>query len=151
MYQNPDPCRAYSRMGNAYLKQSDHEKAKYCYEKSLTEHRTPETRARLSEVERVIQEEKRRAYVDPGVSLEEKRKGNECFQRGEYATAVRHYNEAIARNPADSRIYSNRAACYQKLAEFGLALKDCEECIRLDPGFGELVVSGWWLVVGGWF
>ena len=132
-----DPSRAYSRMGNAYLKKGDYEKAKYCFEKSLTEHRTPETRARLSEVEKVIQEEKKKAYINPAVSLEEKSKGNECFQKGDYATAVKHYNEAIARNPGDSKIYSNRAACYQKLAEFGLALKDCEECIRLDPNFGE--------------
>ena len=137
-----DTSRAYSRMGNAYLKKCDHEKAKYCFEKSLTEHRTPETRARLSEVEKLIQEEKKKAYINPEVSLEEKTKGNECFQKGDYATAVKHYNEAIARNPTDSRIYSNRAACYQKLAEFGLALKDCEECIRLDPNFG-----GFWLLL----
>lgn len=125
-------------MGNAYLKKSDAEKAKYFYEKSLTEHRTPETRAKLSEVEKLIQEEKKKSYINPEISLEEKTKGNECFQKGDYAGAVKHYNEAIERNPEDYKIFSNRAACYQKLAEFGLALKDCERCIELDPNFGEL-------------
>lgn len=36
-------------------------------------------------------------------------------------------------------MYSNRAACYTKLAAFDLGLKDCEKCVELNPKF----IKGW--------
>ena len=76
-------AKAYTRMGNAYLKQEDFENAKLCFEKSLTEHRTPETKTLLSEVEKVLKEKKRREYINPELSLAEKEKGNAAFKKGQ--------------------------------------------------------------------
>ncbi|XP_076442468.1 stress-induced-phosphoprotein 1-like [Babylonia areolata] len=128
-------AKALARAGNAYMKMEDYEKALTFFNKSLSEHRSGDVVKKVQEVEKLVKEKERLAYINPELALEEKQKGNERFQKGDYPTAIKHYTEAIKRNPDDAKIYSNRAACYTKLMEFNLALKDSEECIRLDPKF----------------
>ncbi|XP_055917959.1 stress-induced-phosphoprotein 1 [Eupeodes corollae] len=128
-------AKALSRIGNSYRKLEDYKQAKTYYEKAMSEHRTPEIKTLLSEVEAKIKEVERRAYIDPAKAEEEKELGNELFKKGDYSNAIKHYTEAISRNPDDPKLYSNRAACYTKLAAFDLGLKDCEMCIKLDSKF----------------
>lgn len=128
-------AKALARMGNAYRKSGDLKNAKMAYEKALTEHRTPDYRSCLSEIEIAIKKADEEAYINPAAAEEEKAKGNELFKAGDFSNAVKRYTEAIRRNPSDAKIYSNRAACFTKLMSFDLALKDCEKCIELDPGF----------------
>lgn len=128
-------AKAFTRIGNAYKKLENWEMAKTHFEKALSEHRTPEVNVLLCEADKIIKENKRREYIDPVKAEEEKEKGNHFFKTGEFQTAVKHYTEAIKRNPDDPKLYSNRAACYTKLAAFDLGLKDCDKCIELDKSF----------------
>ncbi|CRK94060.1 CLUMA_CG007583, isoform A [Clunio marinus] len=132
-------AKAFTRLGNSCKKLGEFKQAKINFEKSLSEHRTPEVKTLLSQVEAIIREEERRAFIDPEKAEEEKEKGNEYFKKGDFSSAVKHYTEAINRNPDDPKLYSNRAACYTKLAAFDLGLKDCEMCIKLDEKF----IKGW--------
>ncbi|GBC09925.1 hypothetical protein RclHR1_09200010 [Rhizophagus clarus] len=128
-------ARAYGRIGNAYSKLDKLDEAIKYYQKSLTEHRTPDTLKKLNDAEKLKVKREKEAYYDPELSDKAREEGNELFKKNDFANAVAKYTEAIKRNEKDKRAYSNRAACYSKLMAYPEAIKDCETCISLDPTF----------------
>ncbi|GAA0157068.1 hypothetical protein LIER_14412 [Lithospermum erythrorhizon] len=134
-------ARALTRKGTALAKMAktskDFEPAIETFQKALTEHRNPDTLKRLNDAEKAKKELEQQEYFNPEIADEEREKGNQLFKEQKYPEAIKHYNEAIKRNPKDYKAYSNRAACYTKLGAMPEGLKDAEKCIELEPSFSK--------------
>ncbi|CAD5196981.1 unnamed protein product [Musa acuminata subsp. malaccensis] len=134
-------AKALTRKGTALVKLSkcskDYDIAIETFQKALTEHRNPDTLKKLNDAERAKKELEQQEYFDPKIADEEREKGNELFKQQKYPEAVKHYTEALRRNPKDPKVYSNRAACYTKLGALPEGLKDAEKCIELDSSFSK--------------
>ncbi|KAJ2894431.1 Heat shock protein sti1 like protein [Zalerion maritima] len=128
-------AKSYARIGTAYDKQGDLTKAIENYQKSLTEHRTPDVVSKLRAAERKNIDDAKKAYIDPEKAEEAREDGNAKFKAHDLPGAVAAYTEMIKRAPEDPRGFSNRAAAFAKLLEFPSALEDCAKAIEKDPKF----------------
>ncbi|KAF3167123.1 Hsp90 cochaperone [Orbilia oligospora] len=128
-------AKAYGRIGTAYHKLNDLSKAIEYYQRSLTEHRTPDILTKLRTVEKLKIQSEKEAYVSPEKAEEARLDGNEKFKIADWPGAVEAYTEMIKRAPSDARGYTNRAAALQKLMSFPSSIDDCRKAIELDPGF----------------
>ncbi|KAJ2727076.1 Hsp90 cochaperone [Coemansia sp. Benny D115] len=128
-------AKALGRIGTAYSKQDNLDKAIEFYGRSLTEHRSADILTKMRTLEKERKQREEEAYLDDAKANEARERGNELFKAAKYAEAQAEYSEAIKRNPKDPRNHSNRAACLTKLMAFPDAIKDCENCIKLDPTF----------------
>ncbi|KAG8956655.1 Hsp90 cochaperone [Tulasnella sp. 424] len=128
-------AKAFGRIGSAYVKKGDLGQAISYFQKSLTEHRTPDILKKLNETEKLKKEQDKKAYIDPELADKAREEGNALFKGGDFAGAVKAYTEAINRAPDDPRGYNNRANAYTKLVALPEALKDAEQAITVDPKF----------------
>ncbi|KAJ7781665.1 activator of Hsp70 and Hsp90 chaperone [Mycena metata] len=133
-------AKAYGRIGSAFQKKDDLVSAIKYFQKSLTEHRTPDILNKLRDVERIKVDADKQAYIDPAKSATAREEGNVLFKAGDFAGAVKLYTESIKRDPSDARGYNNRAAAYMKLAAFPEGLKDVNEAIKTDPAFTKAYI-----------
>lgn len=128
-------AKAFGRMGSAYEKQGDYTNAVEYYNRSLTEHRTPEILAKLRAAEKTKITSERDAYIDPAKAEEARELGNQKFKELDWPAAVEAYTEMTKRAPDDPRGFSNRAACLIKLLTLPSAVADCDEAIKRDKHF----------------
>lgn len=128
-------ARAFSRIGTCYEKLGDLAQAITNYQKSLTEHRTPDILNKLRAAEKAKITAEKEAYVNPEGAEKARELGNQKFKEADWPGAVEAYSEMTKRAPDDPRGYSNRAAALIKLMTFPGAVADCDEAIKRDPKF----------------
>jgi len=63
------------------------------------------------------------------------RLGNKAFAEKNYEEAIKHYSDAIKRDPDNHVLYSNRSASYGGKGDWKASAEDAKECIRVDPAF----------------
>eukprot|EP00029_Vermamoeba_vermiformis_P007801 TRINITY_DN3475_c0_g1_i1.p1 TRINITY_DN3475_c0_g1~~TRINITY_DN3475_c0_g1_i1.p1 ORF type:complete len:452 (-),score=92.98 TRINITY_DN3475_c0_g1_i1:105-1460(-) len=66
-----------------------------------------------------------------------KNKGNTCFQSGNYEEAIQHFSAAIALDPTNHILYSNRSGSYASLKNYIKALEDADRTIQLNPNWAK--------------
>ena len=66
-----------------------------------------------------------------------KQKGNELFEKKMYPQAEKAYSDALAFDPLDAVLYSNRSACRVHQDEYRGALRDAEKCIKYNPDWAK--------------
>ena len=128
-------AKSYARIGSAYEKKGDLVQAVDNYNRSLTEHRTPDVLNKLRVAERAKTEADKQEYIDPEMAEAAREEGNKKFKETDFPGAVAAYTEMVKRAPEDPRGYSNRAAAFIKLFEFPSAVEDCNLAIKKDPKF----------------
>ncbi|PNS15631.1 Heat shock protein sti1 [Sphaceloma murrayae] len=128
-------AKAFGRIGSAYERKDDLGNAIINYQKSLTEHRTPDILNKLRAAEKAKIKAEKDAYVDPQKAEEARELGNQKFKDQDWPGAVEAYSDMVKRAPDDPRGYSNRAACFIKLLAFPSAVQDCDIALQKDTKF----------------
>lgn len=128
-------AKAFGRMGSSYEKLGDLANAIANYNKSLTEHRTPDVLNKLRAAEKAKLKSEKEAYINPEEADKARELGNQKFKEADWPGAVEAYSEMTKRAPEDPRGYTNRAAALIKLMTFPSAVADCDTAIAHDPKF----------------
>ncbi|KZP31804.1 hypothetical protein FIBSPDRAFT_1037356 [Athelia psychrophila] len=70
-------------------------------------------------------------------AAELKDEGNKFYAQKQYAEAYDKYGAAIAQDPNNAILYSNRAACSLGQQKYGLAIDDAEKATSLNPSYAK--------------
>ncbi|KAL4533809.1 hypothetical protein Ndes2437B_g03133 [Nannochloris sp. 'desiccata'] len=70
-------------------------------------------------------------------SDELKSKGNTAFSAGKFEEAIQHFSDAIAVDPNNHVLYSNRSACFSSLMRYQEALDDAEKVVSIKPDWAK--------------
>lgn len=68
---------------------------------------------------------------------EKKQHGNTAFHAKQFEEALACYSEAIVLDPQNHVLYANRSACHGAIGGWDDAVKDANECVRLDGCYAK--------------
>lgn len=69
---------------------------------------------------------------------EYKQQGNDAFKKQDFTTAIDFFSKAIAASETPNHVlYSNRSASYASIHKYNEALKDAEECVKINPTWAK--------------
>lgn len=67
--------------------------------------------------------------------------GGDYYRQGDYAAAVREFQEAVRKDPSYSKAYINLGLAYRRLGDFESALKNYDKAVEMSPGSAEIKLS----------
>jgi stress-induced-phosphoprotein 1 len=129
-----------TRKAQVLQAQHKYPEAMESYQAALREHRNPDTLGKLNACEAEKKKWDVESYYDPELGAQAKERGNAFFKEQKFPEAVKEYTDSIKRHPKDHTVYSNRAAAYMKLGAYDDAVKDCEQCLSIEPNFLKCIV-----------
>lgn len=132
-------AKVLARKASAYEKWGKIDVALETYSRALLENNDPSIKDSMKRLEKLKKELEAKAYLNPDIAEEHKRKGGELFKEGKFPDAIKEFDEGLRRDPTNVAIYTNRSQCFIKLMEPAQALKDANKAIELNPKF----VKGW--------
>ncbi|KAK6511946.1 hypothetical protein TWF481_000847 [Arthrobotrys musiformis] len=66
--------------------------------------------------------------------------GNDFFKKKNYTSAISEYTRAISADPLNATYFNNRAAAFMSNGDYRMALEDCKEANRLQPGVDKTLL-----------
>lgn len=72
--------------------------------------------------------------------MEKVRQSNQACHDGDFHTAIVLYNEALAVDPQNCILYSNRSAAYMKIQQYDNALNDAIKARLLNPKWPKVQI-----------
>lgn len=106
-------AKALGRIGSCYLKKEDYDNAIKYFQKSLTEHRTPDILNKLRDAEKAKKLEETTKYINPELAEKAREEGNTKFKVGSSHGMTLGNSNATTLRLANMQ---SRSRCTQKLS-----------------------------------
>jgi len=130
-----DIAKVYQRMASAALKVDDIQGAIAYYGKAQMEEFDKNIERKVKNLELEAKKKAAKAYINPELGLEAKERGNAAFRDGDFATAIKEYEDAVKRDPTNASYHNNLAAAYLKVGNFNGAKSEVEKSLDIDPKY----------------